>query len=212
MVNNINQYEQDTAEETTQYTLDDAQIEEYPPIVMSKEYPVNSTVEGIVTDIVVFQDKDWVNKKPLFTRTGKPKLKACITIMVTNHSDDKSCIGHLGGFFLNCHNQDWRNFVQGSKKQQAWDGKISNILREGVTVTYTYNGRETFDLDNGISVLRNSFTLRAYPDNKPDTKPQQVTSDKDNKQTILSLRANGMNDELIDKVLKLAPGTAEQVK
>ena len=212
MDNNINQDELETVEETTQYTLDDALIEEYAPIVMSKEYPVNSTVEGVITNIAVFQDKDWTSKKLLFTRTGKPKLKACITIMVTDHSDDKSCVGQLGSFFLNCHNQDWREFVKEAKKQQAWNGKITDVLCEGVTVSYTYNGRETFELDSGLAVLRNSFTLRAYPDNKPDTKPQQVTSDNDNKQTILSLRANGMNDELIDEVLKLEPGTAKQTR
>lgn len=210
MDNNINQDEQDTGEETTQYTLDDALIEEYAPIVMSKEYPVNSTVEGVITNITVFQDKDWTSKKLLFTRTGKPKLKACITIMVTDHSDDKSCVGQLGSFFLNCHNQDWRDFVKEAKKQQAWNGKITDILREGVTVSYTYNGRETFELDSGLAVLRNSFTLKAYPD-EPATISKTIR-DTVNKETILSLRANGMNDELIDEVLKLEPGTAKQTR
>ena len=210
MNNNIDQDEQDTGEETTQYTLDDALIEEYAPIVMSKEFPVNSTVEGVITNIALFQDKDWTTKKLLFTRTGKPKLKACITIMVTNHSGDKSCVGQLGSFFLNCYNQDWRSFLEWVKKQPAWNGKITDILREGVTVSYTYNGRETFELDSGLAVLRNSFTLKAYPDSKPKT-TLKATSKTDIKQTILSLRANGMDDELIDKVLKLAPGTAEQI-
>lgn len=210
MDNNINQDELETVEETTQYTLDDAQFEEYAPIVMSKEYPVNSAVEGVITNIAVFQDKDWTSKKLLFTRTGKPKLKACITIMVTDHSDDESCVGQLGSFFLNCHNQDWRDFVKEAKKQQAWNGKITDILREGVTVSYTYNGRETFELDSGLAVLRNSFTLKAYPD-EPATISKTIR-DTVNKETILSLRANGMNDELIDEVLKLEPGTAKQTR